>query len=219
MKNKAFEVASVLQFVSERELRMRGRICSTVALLSLSLLIAMCGGCSGGTQPTVVADGQSSSQQLPFTESKPLVVPADTMVYVRMQQALTSASAKAGQSFTAVLDEPLLADDQTVAQAGTEVKVTVVAARDSGRVNAAGYVRVVISSMSVNGKIVPVQTASVIAGGANIHNHNLSFVVGRTNSFQDNGHKAQAGFAAGQRLAFRLSQPVSFDQNERQQEH
>lgn len=198
---------------------MRGRVWNLLGALSLSFFTAICGGCSGGTQPTVVADGQSSSQQLPFTESKPLVVPADTMVYVRMQQDLTSVSAKPGQNFTAVLDQPLLADDKTVAQAGTAVTGTVVAARDSGRVNAAGYVRVVISSMNVNGKTVPVQTASVIAGGANIRNHNLSFVMGRTNSFQDTGRKAQAGFAAGQRLAFHLTQPLSFDQNERQQEH
>lgn len=219
MKNKGFDVASALHFVIELEWRMRGRVWNVAGALSLSFFSAMCVGCSGGTQPTVVADGQSSSQQLPFTDSKPLVVPADTMIYVRMQRALTSASAKAGQSFTAVLDEPLLAEDQTVAQAGTELTGTVVAARDSGRVNTAGYVRVVISSITVNGKTVPMQTASVIAGGANIRNHNLSFVMGRTNSFQDTGRKTQAGFAAGQRLAFRLTQPLSFDLNERQQEH
>jgi hypothetical protein len=189
---------------------MRIQICNLLGALFLASFTSLMNACSGGTQPNLVADGSSTPQQIPFTESKPLVLPADTMLYVRMQQPLTSASAKPGQTFTVTLDEPLLADDQTVAQTGTELTGTVVAARDSGRVNAAGYVRVVISSMNVNGKTVPLQTASVIAGGANIRNHNLSFVMGRTNSFQDTGHKTQAGFAAGQRLAFRLTQPLSF---------
>jgi hypothetical protein len=189
---------------------MRDRVGNLLGALALSFFATMVSGCSSGTQPTVVADGPSSSQQIPFTESKPLVVPADTMLYVRMRQPLTSASAKPGQSFTAVLDEPLVVDDQPVAQAGAEVTGTVVAARHSGRVSSAGYVRVMISSITVNGKTVPLQTASVIAGGASIRNHNLSFVGGRVNSFQDTGHKTQAGFAAGQRLAFRLTQPLSF---------
>jgi len=187
---------------------MQGRIWAllgSLALLSFAMLI---NGCSGGTQPTVVAAGSSNSDHVPFTETKPLVVPADTMLYVRLQQPLTSA-AKAGQTFNAILDEPLLADDQTVAQPGTALTGMVVAARESGRVNTAGYVRVVISSITVNGKAVPVQTTSVIAGGANIRNHNLSFV-GPASSFQDSSHKAQAGFASGQRLGFRLTQPVTF---------
>ena len=186
------------------------KIWNLVGALVLASLAGVTNACSGGTQPNLVTDGSPTSQQIPFTESKPLVLPADTMLYVRMQQPLTSASAKPGQTFAATLDEPLLADDQTVAQAGTEVTGTVVAARDSGRVNSAGYVRVVISSMNVNGKTIPLETASVIAGGANIRNHNLSFVMGRTNSFQDTGHKTLAGFTAGQRLAFRLTQPLSF---------
>jgi hypothetical protein len=186
---------------------MLGRIRNVFGALALLFSVAMSSGCSGGAQPTVVAAGSSSSQQIPFTESKPLVVPADTMLYVRLQQPLTSASAKAGQSFVAVLDDPVLVDDQPVAQRGTVVTGTVVAARASGRVNTAGYVRIVVSSITVNGKVVPVQTASVIAGGVNIRNHYLSLAGG--SAFQETSHKAQAGFAAGQRLGFRLTQPLN----------
>jgi hypothetical protein len=186
------------------------QILNVLGALVLCFLTGLTAGCSGGTQPNVVADGPSTPQQIPFSENKPVVVPPDTMLYVRMQQPLTSASAKPGQTFTAILDEPLVAEEQTVAHSGTELTGTVVAARDSGRVNSAGYVRVVISSMNLNGKVLPVQTASVIAGGANIRNHNLSFVGGSGNSFQDTGHKSRVGFAAGQRVAFRLTQPLNF---------
>lgn len=176
--------------------------------LLLGLALGLATGC-GGRQPNVAADG-AGSQQPPFTESKPTVVPADTVVYVRLQQSLTSA-AKVGQSFSAILDEPLLADDQEIAQRGTEVTGTIMAARASGRVNSAGYVRIVLSSMTVNGRVVPLQTASIIAGGANIRNHDYSFLGnGAASSFQETGRKSQAGFAAGQRLGFRLTQPLSF---------
>ena len=186
---------------------MQGRVLKLLGPVLISF--AVINGCSVGTQPTVVAAGSSHAQQVPFTENKPLVVPADTMLYVRLEQPLTSASAKAGQSFTAVLDDPLLVDDQPVAPVGNEVTGTVVAARESGRVNTAGYVRVILSSIKINGKAVPMQTASVIAGGASIRNHTLSFA-GGPNSFQETSHKTPAGFAAGQRIGFRLTQPLSF---------
>ncbi len=159
-------------------------------------------------------------QQLPFTENKPLVVPANTMVYVRLQQPIMSATAQPGQTFSALLDESLRVENQTVASQGAEVTGKVVAAHQSGRVNTAGYVRITLSSITVNGKAIPLQTNSAIAGGGRFKNRDLSFgfMRGRTdgspsNSFQAtdapaSGNK-QPGFAADSRIGFRLTQPLT----------
>lgn len=166
-------------------------------------------GCSAfSTQPPSPPAETSNSQQLPFSDSKPLVIPADTIISVHLKQPLRAATAEAGQDFTAILDEPLQADGQVVAPQGGEVTGKVVAARESGRLHSAGYVRIRLASISINGKQFPLATNSVIAAAGAVNNRSFSFL-GVGNSFQDNGNKKEAGFAANQRLKFRLTQPLS----------
>src|SRR5215472_15492734 len=90
------------------------RLNSFLLLLS-GLLMAYFLGCSAfSTQPPSPAE-TSNSQQLPFSVSKPLVIPSDTIISVHLKQPLRAATAEAGQDFTAILDEPLQADGQLVA--------------------------------------------------------------------------------------------------------
>ncbi len=165
-------------------------------------------GCNGiGDQPSTVAGDMPKSQQLPFRENRPAVIPANTVIYVRLQQALTSSSAQPGQTFAAVLDEPVLVQDQTVAPKGAEITGKVLAARESGRLRKAGYVRITLSAISVNGKTLPLQTTSVIAAGGSFKNRNLGIIGGGTaNSFASD--EKAAGFTSERRLGFRLTQPL-----------
>src|SRR5215469_18551586 len=153
-----------------------------VLLLVLLALAIVAAGCSVGAKPqnsnTATAADTMSSQQLPFTENKALVVPANTAIYVRLQQSLSSATAQSGQIFAAVLDEPLIADGQTLAPEGTAVTGKVVAVRESGHLHNAGYLRITLSALSVNGKSVPLQTNSVFVSGGSYKKRNLAFVGG-----------------------------------------
>ena len=111
---------------------MTRRNCYKTLLLSVLVLAGLATGCGVGAQPptTVAAsDTPASQQHPPFTETKPLVVPANTAIYVRLQQSISSATAQSGQNFSAVLDEPLLVDGQTLAPKGASVTGKVVAAR------------------------------------------------------------------------------------------
>lgn len=166
-------------------------------------------GCSAfSSQPPSPPAETSNSQQLPFSEAKPLVIPADTIICVRLKHPLRAANAEAGQDFTAVLDEPLQADGQLVAPQGGEVMGKVVAARESGRLHSAGYIRIRLASISINGRQFPLATNSVIAAAGAVTNRSFSFL-GVGNSFQESGNKKEAGFATDQRLTFRLTQPLS----------
>ncbi|HET9366266.1 MAG TPA: hypothetical protein VFP71_14770, partial [Candidatus Angelobacter sp.] len=177
-----------------------------------------------------------SSQQLPFTENKALVVPANTAIYVRLQQSLSSSTAQSGQIFAAVLDEPLIVDGQTLAPEGTAVTGKVVAVRESGHLHNAGYLRITLSALSVNGKSVPLQTNSVFVSGGSYKKRNLAFVgggagggtllgalaggskgavigggasgAGGTTAAYATGKK-EVGFIAERRLGFRLMQPLN----------
>src|SRR5579864_6755621 len=181
-----------------------------VILLMVATLSAF--GCSGfHSQPATASADSSSSQQPPFTEAKPLVVPVDTVIYVHLKRPLSAADAEAGQDFLAVLDEPLLADNQVIAAQGTEIEGKVVAARESGRLHRAGYVRIRLSSIAINGKQLPLATNSVIAAGGSVHSHSFSLIAG-SNAFRDSGNK-EAGFTPDQRIAFRLTQPLTVSAN------
>lgn len=157
---------------------------SCYKILRLSLWLPgwlwLLAGCSGvNAHPPADVAGDSSRHQLPFAkEAAPLVVSENTMIYVRLQQSLSSASAQAGQKFSAVLDEPLLAGNQTVAPGGASVTGSVVAVRNSGRLHNAGYLRITLTSIQVDGRAVPLETSSVFAGGASYKKRNLAFIGG-----------------------------------------
>src|SRR5262249_57145815 len=90
----------------------------------------------------------------------------------------SSATAQSGQSFSAVLDEPLVVDGKTFAPQGTAVTGKVVAARESGHLHNAGYLRITLSSITVNGKSVPLQTNSIFVSGGSYKKRNLAFIGG-----------------------------------------
>jgi hypothetical protein len=206
---------------------MRNRICKLFLALPVGLCLIGCGGL--GQPPLGSTD--ASSQRPPFTENQPLTVPAGTEIYVRLQQPLSSATAQAGQSFSAVLDQPLMVDNQTVAGPGAAVTGKVIVVRDSGHLHNAGYLRVSLVSITLNGKALPLMTNSVFVGGGSFRKRNFAFVGSGTGSamigsLADGGKgaaggspaaytagKKEAGFAAEQRLGFRLTQPLETTSN------
>jgi hypothetical protein len=211
---------------------MRNRICKLFLALPVGLCLIGCGGLG---QPPV-GSTDASSRRPPFTENQPLTVPAGTEIYVRLQQPLSSATAKAGQTFPAVLDEPLMVDNQTVAAPGVAVTGKVIAVRDSGHKHNAGYLRLSLVSIALNGKELPLVTSSVFVGGGSFRKRNWSFVGGGTgggpmiSTLAGDGKgsvpggaggatpayapgKKDAGFVAEQRLGFRLTQPLETTSN------
>jgi hypothetical protein len=206
---------------------MRKRICKWFVALPVGLGLI---GCAGLGEPPV-GPTDASSRRPPFTENQPLAVPAGTEIYVRLQQPLSSATAQAGQTFSAVLDQPLIADNQTVAAPGVAVAGKVIAVRDSGHLHNAGYLRLSLVSITLNGKELPLVTNSVFVGGGSFRKRNWAFIGGGASggtmigALADGGKgastgsaggtagayatgKKEAGFAAEQRLGFRLMQPL-----------
>ncbi len=129
------------------------------------------------------AESSSVSQKLPFdrqssstgiSPSQVLVpssnkLPEGTPIPIRMQSALSSASAHAGDTFNAVIDEPVVIDGQTLVIAGTPVTGRVLEAKAAvnfpGHAPEPGYLRIVLVSLRADGKPVVIETSSIFAKG------------------------------------------------------
>jgi hypothetical protein len=210
-----------------------------VALLTLFLV------CGCGRPPAETA-ANSNSQKLPFdrqprsdgvSPSQTLIpsttkLPEGTPIPVRLQSPLSSASAHAGDSFTAAIDEPVVIDGRTLVVRGTPTTGRVLEAKPAERPHVnlrekavgssvdssldsslgsspgsslePGYLRIVLVSLNVGGKTVMIETSSI-------------FIKGRSREEQ----KSAAGAASGdspkdknavvgvdRRLNFRLAQTV-----------
>jgi len=132
------------------------------------------------SQPTTTTEPEkkglfgSSSSLVPTS----ITVPAGTVVAVRLQNTVSSATASPGQTFDAVLDEPLVVKGQTIAERGAPVTGRVVEAKSSGRLHNSGYLRLTLASITINGKAVPVETSSLFAKGANHNKRNAALIGG-----------------------------------------
>jgi hypothetical protein len=129
-------------------------------------------------------------------------IPAGTQVTVRLQSALSSADSKAGDSFQAVLVEPMVVAGKMIVAPGAAVTGSVVAGKTSGGLNDPGYLRVTLASIAMNGKPIALETSSIFAKGGS-HKKHLASTEASINPGQ-----GDVRFSTGRRLTFRLVQPL-----------
>lgn len=163
-------------------------------------------------------------------------LPEGTVISVRLQNGLSSATTRTGDTFDAVLDDPIVVDRRTIAGRGAAVRGRVTAARSSGRLHNSGYLRVTLTSVEIEGTPVPVQTSSVSSAGGSHRDRDLALIGGGAGAGTLIGALAGGGkgaligglvgagagtatayatgqkdvsFAAERRLSFRLIQPAN----------
>jgi hypothetical protein len=179
---------------------------SVLALVVLSSVLTGCSGApdiskAASTDQPATAAPAGSSAAAPFSSREPatteaktekkglfggnssliptsVTVPVGTVIAVRLQSSVSSATASPGESFDAVLDEPLVVKGETVAPSGTPVTGRVVEAKSSGRLHDSGYLRLTLASITINGKAIPVQTSSLFAKGSNHNKRNAALIGG-----------------------------------------
>lgn len=126
---------------------------------------------STSSAPPFAADKASAAPQLTTVET-------GTLINIRLQQAISSASARSGDEFAAVLDEPLVANGKTLAPAGAAVTGRVIAARKSGHMHDSGYLRLALASVQIDGKAVPVHSSTIFIMGGAHKKRNLTLIGG-----------------------------------------
>ena len=166
----------------------------------------------------------------------PIIIPARTPITVRLQQSLSSASAVPGERFEAVLDEPIVVDNQVVVPSGAYVSGHVVSARRSGRLRHPGELALTLDDITVGNQQFRVLTSSIAVRGTSHKKRNVGWIgggtgggaligalaaggkgaligsgigaaAGTTTAFLTG--KKNVGFAAERRLQFRLRQDIT----------
>ncbi len=123
---------------------------------------------NSSSAPSGTAAGSGSAMSNSATANmkpeapKPLVVPAGTVLTVRLGQTVGSKISTAGQTFTATLASPVMADGKTAIPAGATASGTVVDAKPLGRFKGGASLQLRLTSLTVNGTEQSISTSSVV---------------------------------------------------------
>lgn len=129
-----------------------------------------------------------SNQQVAPT----LVLPAGTLITVRVTELLSSDRNQPGDGFTAVLEQPLVADGWVVSQRGQTAIGRVDVARKAGRTQGMSQLAVELSELIlVDGQQLPIRTQLLQSSGGTSRGHDAEAIGAAT------GIGAILGAAAG----------------------
>lgn len=201
---------------------------------SLALVLAVGLACSRQSGVLPLAPPAGASHDLPFNRSAEesglsptqalasFAAPIGTPIIVRLTSPLSSAEARSGDTFEAVLDEPILGQGQILVERGAPVRGKVSAAKPLEPPNHAGYLRLTIASITTNRNTFQVHASSVFAkglwrglGGASMTQGGVPSssqnVLLRANQVADANpsYDGEAKISTAQRLTFRLLGPLA----------
>ena len=164
---------------------------------------------SGGAHPAVPPEAKLATG-LPFrAASHPRILPSGTLLTVQLEDSLSTATAHAGNAFTASVAAPLTIDGDTLIERGTVVTGRVESAQSQadhpGLVPSSGYFRLTLNAITVEGRQLALQTSSLFARGTS-ERSNVS-APGSPPDLRSRSLQVQKGH----RLTFRLTAPVTLD--------
>ncbi len=186
---------------------------STFALaVCLGVLPSLAGQDQEGADESTIQESAEQSapdyapQDAPAYEGVPPVlgVPAGTIITVRTSQYLSSNQNRPGDSFSAELQQPLVADGWVVARRGQTVLGRVVTARKAGRIKGTSELGVELGQLVlVDGQQIPIRTQLMQTSAGTAHREEatavgssagLGAIIGAAT---DGGRGAAIGAAAG----------------------
>jgi hypothetical protein len=115
---------------------------------------------SDASNPAATNTPERDAKERRETKKRTIVVPAGTTVTVSLGSALGSKLSQTGQSFTGTVARDVIVDNQAVIPRGARVSGTVTDAKALGKFAGGAVLQLRLESIDLNGKDVPVQTAT-----------------------------------------------------------
>jgi hypothetical protein len=174
-----------------------------------------------------------------------ITIPAGKVIFIRLNQPLSSDHSHPGEGFTATLDQPIVVNGWVVARRGETVVGAVTSAQKAGRVKGVSQLGLELTELTVvDGQQLPLSTELWNGSAGTSHGADAATITGTTgvgtiigavaNGGEGAGIGAGAGAAAGiaavlltrgkptvlgaeARLSFRIKEPVTIStENSRQ---
>jgi hypothetical protein len=120
-----------------------------------------------GTNPApgkaTTSSGSAAKQpgMLDRLMAKNITIPEGTVLHVRLDQALSSKTATAGDEFSATVDTPVTIDGKVAIPKGAEASGHVVAAKSLGKFKGQAMLQITVDNVSFGGNNYTVDTSSV----------------------------------------------------------
>jgi hypothetical protein len=148
---------------------MRSRYLAILLSVLLSLVLMACSSKPSETTADNASAAGASDKSAEKTgktekakpEARAVVVPAGTVLTVRLGNAVGSKISSPGQSFSATLAQPIEIEGKQVVPAGTNATGTVVDAKPLGRFKGGALLKIKLVSLSLNGNDKEIETSSV----------------------------------------------------------
>jgi hypothetical protein len=148
------------------------RCLATISLsaFSIGMLVA---GCQKPADQQSSPDANASSASSSMAESaktavkkalepKPLVVPADTVIAVVLDQTISSKTSRSGDKFTATVESPVEVEGKVAIPKGARAEGIVKEAKAAGRFKGGAALALELTSVEVNGKNHEIQTSGAM---------------------------------------------------------
>ncbi len=127
-------------------------------------------------------------------------IPEGTTIPVTLRSTISSASSHAGDTFSAVVDEPLVIDGRIVVAKGALATGRVLEAKSSTSLLDPGYLRLVLATLNVDSRWIAIETSSIFTKAGPREEVNVSAGIASSATHED------ITFETGRRLYFRLAQ-------------
>jgi hypothetical protein len=158
------------KFLGGTETEISFQVGSTVQKYNVADIVSLkfdAEGAASAPPPQPQSSLPDAPQPVAPVETRPadLTIPAGTPIYVRTIDAIDSANNQVGDRFQASLEEPLTFEGSVVAAKDTLVYGRLTESKESGTFAGRSKLRLELTGIVVNGKIVPVVTGEYEATG------------------------------------------------------
>jgi hypothetical protein len=186
---------------------MKGALSSS--LISLAVVVAACG--SPSTRDAAAEGATNATDPQPAKVAREVELPSGVIVAVRLDRALSTVRNRAGDTFEAILDQPVLVDGTEILPQGTRFTGHVTTSEASGRLKGRAVLGITLDAFDTNGHHYPIRTSlktktteahkkrniELIGGGAGLG----ALIGGLTGGGKGAGIGAAVGAGAGTGVA------------------
>ncbi|MDP9268670.1 MAG: hypothetical protein M3P27_10170 [Acidobacteriota bacterium] len=116
---------------------------------------------AAGTTTSSGTKAPSMTEKLQSLTKRSTTVPQGTVLHVRLNETLSSKSSSPGQSFSAVVDEPITISGKVAIPKGAEATGTVVDAKALGKFKGAARLQIRLESIGFGGNSYHIDSSSV----------------------------------------------------------